>query len=71
MFNGHIDTMPAGNENGVEYAAARQAMKDGRLYGLGATDMKGRDMASVMAVQLLKDARIKTAGRCTYHFSLR
>ena len=37
-------------------------MKDGRLYGLGAADMKGGLMASVMAVQLLKDAGIKLPG---------
>ena len=62
MFNGHIDTMPAGNENEWNTPPHTPTMKDGRLYGLGAADMKGGLMASVMAVQLLKDAGIKLPG---------
>mgnify|MGYP003271277621 FL=1 len=62
MFNGHIDTMPAGNENEWNTPPHTPTMKDGRLYGLGAADMKGGLMASVMAVQLLKDAGVKLPG---------
>ena len=62
MLNGHIDTMTAGNDNVWNTPPHTPTMKDCRLYGLGAADMKGGLMASVMAVQLLKDAGIKLPG---------
>lgn len=62
MFNGHIDTMPAGNETEWNTPPHTPTVKDGRLYGLGAADMKGGLMAAVMAVQLLKDAGVQLPG---------
>lgn len=56
MFNGHMDTMPAGNETEWNTPPHTPTIMDGKLYGLGAADMKGGLMAAVMAVKLLKDA---------------
>lgn len=58
MFNGHIDTMPPGDESAWTVPPWGATLKDGRLYGLGVCDMKAGLMASIMAVQLLKDAGI-------------
>ena len=62
MFNSHIDTMPAGNELDWCTPPHTPVIKDGRLYGLGAADMKAGLMASAMAVQLLKDAGCELPG---------
>ena len=59
MFNGHIDTMPPGDESAWIYPPHTPTVADGKLYGLGSADMKSGLMASVLAVKLLKDAGIK------------
>lgn len=56
LFNGHMDTMPAGDESLWSDPPHAPAVKDQRLYGLGVCDMKGGLMAAIMAVQLLLDA---------------
>lgn len=65
IFNGHIDTMPAGNENEWKYTPHQPAVENGKLYGLGSADMKGGLLASVMAVKLLKEAGIPLPGDVT------
>lgn len=41
MFNGHIDTVPAGNLSEWSGDPWAPEIRDGRLYGRGACDMKG------------------------------
>ncbi|MEG0934267.1 MAG: ArgE/DapE family deacylase [Clostridia bacterium] len=62
LFNGHMDTMPAGNQADWTYNPHTPTISGGKLYGLGACDMKGGLVAAVMAVQLLKDAGIPLPG---------
>lgn len=59
MFNGHIDTMPPGDESLWKYPPHTPTEEDGRLYGLGSADMKGGLMASILAVKLFKDAGLE------------
>lgn len=59
MFNGHIDTMPPGDEAEWMFPPHTPTVKDGKLYGLGAADMKAGLMASAMGVKLLQDAGIQ------------
>ncbi len=62
MFNGHIDTMPAGDVNKWNTPPHEPIIKNGKMYGLGVCDMKGGLMAPIMAVDLLKEAGIELPG---------
>ena len=62
MFNGHIDVMPADDAEEWTYLPFEPTIADGKMYGRGTADMKGGLMASVMAVQLLKDAGAEFPG---------
>lgn len=59
MFNGHMDVMPADEGDGWSSPPFHPEIREGRLYGRGAADMKGGLMAAVMAVRLLKDAGLE------------
>ena len=65
MFNGHMDTSYSGRED----VAARRArlpaahfVEDGRLYGLGISNMKGALACYVEAVNALQDAGVRLRG---------
>ncbi len=58
MFNAHADTV-AVDEMDEPFSAA---IRDGRLYGRGAFDMKGGLAASIAAVKALADAGCPHAG---------
>lgn len=62
LFDGHVDTMPPGDLNLWHTNPFEPVVKDGKLYGLGSSDMKAGLMASIMAVKLLKDAGIGLPG---------
>ncbi len=62
LFNGHIDVMPADAADGWTNPPFEPVIRDGKLYGRGAADMKGGLMASVMAVRLLQDAGAEIPG---------
>jgi len=52
-FNGHIDVVEAGSGWTVDPFAG--AVRDGRLYGRGACDMKGGLAAAIVAVEAILD----------------
>jgi len=62
LFDSHIDTLPHGDIGLWETDPFEPTVKDGRLHGLGASDMKSGLMASIMSVKLLKDAGIELPG---------
>ncbi|SKC83534.1 M20 family metallopeptidase [Maledivibacter halophilus] len=62
LFNGHVDTMPPGDMSLWDKNPWQPTIKDGKLFGLGACDMKAGLMASIMAVKLLQDANIDLPG---------
>lgn len=66
-LSGHYDTVPAGAGWAHDPWAAR--IVDGRLYGLGASDMKG-GLASILGVlRVLSDLRARLRGDLTFSFT--
>jgi acetylornithine deacetylase/succinyl-diaminopimelate desuccinylase-like protein len=51
LLNGHLDTKPAGPRESWVTDPFQGVVKDGRLYGLGAVDMKGPDAALVYGLK--------------------
>jgi acetylornithine deacetylase len=65
MFNGHLDTSYSGREpwlRSVPGFQPRAFERDGRLYGLGISNMKGAVACYVEAVRALQDAGVRLRG---------
>ena len=65
MFNGHMDTSYSGREAWLKDVPGFQPsafVKNGRLYGLGISNMKGALACYVEAVRSLGDAGVRLAG---------
>lgn len=61
-FSGHLDTYPIGEDLGWTVDPLKGAVKDGRIYGRGVSDMKGGIAASITAMALLAEHRDAWAG---------
>jgi acetylornithine deacetylase/succinyl-diaminopimelate desuccinylase-like protein len=65
MFNGHMDTSYSGREPWLRSVPGFQPAafeRDGRLYGLGVSNMKGALACYVEAVRALADAGVRLRG---------
>jgi len=65
MFNGHMDTSYSGREPWLRHVPGFQPqafVEDGRLYGLGISNMKGALACYVEALRALDDAGVKLRG---------
>lgn len=62
VLNGHMDTKPAGNRAEWKRDPYDPAVEDGKLYGLGSTDMKGAVAAMVYATAAVSQVRAELAG---------
>src|SRR3954447_20936231 len=65
MFNGHMDTSYSGREPwlaGIPGFQPKAFVKDGRIYGLGISNMKGALACYVEAVRALQDAGVRLKG---------
>jgi acetylornithine deacetylase len=65
MFNGHMDTSYSGRESwlaGVPGFQPAAFEEDGRLYGLGISNMKGALACYVEALRALSDAGVRLKG---------
>jgi acetylornithine deacetylase/succinyl-diaminopimelate desuccinylase-like protein len=65
MFNGHLDTSYSGREPWLRTVPGFQPQafeQDGRLYGLGISNMKGAVACYVEAVRALQDAGVRLRG---------
>jgi acetylornithine deacetylase/succinyl-diaminopimelate desuccinylase-like protein len=65
MFNGHVDTSYSGREPWLAHVPGFQPepfVRDGRLYGLGISNMKGALACYVEAVRALLDAGVRLRG---------
>jgi len=65
MFNGHLDTSYSGREPWLAHVPGFQPapfVEDGRLYGLGVSNMKGALACYVEALRALADAGVRLEG---------
>jgi acetylornithine deacetylase/succinyl-diaminopimelate desuccinylase-like protein len=65
MFNGHMDTSYSGREPWLRSVPGFQPSafeRDGRLYGLGISNMKGALACYVEALRALQDAGVRLCG---------
>src|SRR5205823_9010871 len=65
MFNGHMDTSYSGGEPWLQGIPGFQPAgfeRDGRIYGLGISNMKGALAAYVEAVRALQEAGVRLKG---------
>ncbi|RTE10893.1 peptidase [Paenibacillus whitsoniae] len=62
LLNGHVDVVPAGSLAQWERDPFSGAVVDGKLYGRGATDMKGGNAALLLALQAVQGIGLKLRG---------
>ena len=62
LLNGHVDVVPPGPLEAWTAPPSSARLSAGRLYGLGACDMKGGVAAMVLAVEALGALSVATAG---------
>src|SRR3954468_21989822 len=65
MFNGHLDTSYSGREPwlaGIPGFQPQGFVRDGRIYGLGISNMKGALACYVEAVWALRDSGVRLLG---------
>ncbi|MBO8171326.1 MAG: peptidase [Bacillaceae bacterium] len=62
ILNGHIDVVPAGDREQWEDDPFSGKIEDGKMYGRGATDMKGGNVALLAAVQCLRELGVSLKG---------
>lgn len=62
ILNGHIDVVPEGNIQQWSVPPFGATVKDNKLYGRGATDMKGGNVALILAIEAIKKSGISLKG---------
>jgi acetylornithine deacetylase len=65
MFNGHLDTSYSGTEpwlDGIPGFQPKGFVRDGRIYGLGISNMKGALACYLEAVAALREAGVRLRG---------
>ncbi len=62
ILNGHVDTVPIGPRSLWQHDPLGGEIRDGRIYGRGASDMKSGIAAMVMALKSLLDLKITLKG---------
>ena len=63
IFNGHMDTVPTDFSRWTKTEALKPKLIDGKIYGLGACDMKGGIISSVFALKTILDLDIPIKGK--------
>ena len=68
MFNGHIDTVPVGDKDLWSVYPFEGVLRDGRIYGRGAADMKGALAAMIASVKAIVESEVNLRGRLILTF---
>ncbi len=66
-FNAHVDVVPVGDPSAWSQEPFTGALVDGRLYGRGATDMKGGLAAALWAVKSVLEQGVRPGGDILFH----
>lgn len=69
IFNGHLDTFPTGDADQWESDPFTATQREGRLYGRGASDMKGGVACSIYALKILSAWREHWCGELVLTFA--
>lgn len=69
VFNGHLDTFPAGDPGKWSRPALSGCIMDGRIYGRGASDMKGGLAVAIITAGLLARAEEELCGELVLTFA--
>jgi succinyl-diaminopimelate desuccinylase len=69
IFNGHLDTFPAGDRAAWSVDPFAGVVRDGRLYGRGAADMKAGLAASLLTFTLMHERRDQWDGELVLTFA--
>lgn len=67
ILNGHVDVVPAGQRQRWSVDPWRGTVRDGRVYGRGAVDMKGGLCCALYAVRALRQAGVDLPGTVKIH----
>ncbi len=59
IFNGHLDVVPAGDPSQWKYPPFQGKLTKGRIYGRGASDMKGGIASFIHTLSMLDRSKIK------------
>jgi acetylornithine deacetylase len=62
ILNGHMDVVPAGDPAQWQLDPYSGEVVEGKLFGRGASDMKGGNVSMLMAVQVIRELGIKLKG---------
>ncbi|CCF15504.1 peptidase, ArgE/DapE family protein [Brevibacillus laterosporus GI-9] len=62
ILNGHVDVVPEGERKQWTQEPFSGEIVDGKLYGRGVTDMKGGNLASLLAIQTLQQLGVRLKG---------
>lgn len=62
VLNGHVDVVPAGDETQWDHNPYSGKIIDGKVYGRGTTDMKGGNLALMLAIEAIQALGIKLKG---------
>jgi succinyl-diaminopimelate desuccinylase len=67
LYNGHIDTVPAGKRELWSVDPYEGVVKDGRIYGRATGDMKGATACAMIAAKALNDIGVELNGDFHIH----
>jgi succinyl-diaminopimelate desuccinylase len=66
-WNGHLDTVPVGNPEAWDVEPFEGVVRDGRLIGRGAVDMKGATGAALAAAAAIRRSGVALGGTLQFH----
>lgn len=67
ILNGHVDVVPIGDVHQWTVPPFQATVRDGRVIGRGACDMKGGIASALAALRALRECRVALGGRVALH----